>query len=47
MILLPLGPGSYGHKKFIGKEAPKKTIDIKYNYNLSSNDIVTPGPWTL
>ena len=44
MILLPLGPGSYGHKEFIGKESPKKTIDIKYNYNLSSNDIVTPGP---
>ena len=36
------GPGSYGHKEFIGKEAPKKTIGIKYN--LSSNDIVTPGP---
>ena len=36
------GPGSYSHKEFIGKEAPKKTIGIKYS--LSSNDIITPGP---
>ena len=35
------GPGTYGHKEFIGKEATKKTIGIKYNF--SSNDI-TPGP---
>ena len=36
------GPGSYSYKEFIGKEAPKKTIGIKYN--LSSNDLITPGP---
>jgi hypothetical protein len=36
------GPGSYGHKVFIGKEAPKKTIGIKYSY--STSDLITPGP---
>ena len=36
------GPGAYGFKEFIGKEAPKRTIGIKYN--LSSNDLITPGP---
>ena len=36
------GPGSYNYKEFIGKEAPKKTIGIKYS--LSAKDILTPGP---
>ena len=27
---------------FIGKEAPKKTIGIKYSY--STSDLITPGP---
>ena len=36
------GPGSYSYKEFIGKEAPKKTIGIKYNY--INNGFTTPGP---
>jgi hypothetical protein len=38
------GPGSYSFKEFIGKEAPKKTIGIKYNYSSNDLDIITPGP---
>ena len=37
------GPGAYSHKEFMGKDGPKKTIGIKYNYR-QFDGINTPGP---
>ena len=37
------GPGAYRFKEFMGKEGPKKTIGIKYNYR-QFDGIDTPGP---
>ena len=34
------GLGTYNHKEFIGKEAPKKTMGIKKSI---SNTDITPG----
>ena len=37
------GPGAYNYKEFIGKEGPKKSMGIKYNYR-KFDGVDTPGP---
>ena len=37
------GPGAYRFKEFMGKDGPKKTIGIRYNYR-QYDGVDTPGP---
>ena len=37
------GPGAYSYKEYMGKEGPKKSMGIKYNYR-QFDGVDTPGP---